>query len=267
MIVAQISDLHVKPKGRLAYEVVDTAAYLSRAIERINGCDPQPDVVLATGDLVDGGTLEEYLHLRELLAPLRAPIYLLMGNHDERGALRAAFPDHGYLGADGPVQFTIETPVRILALDSTRPGEEGGEIDEARRAWLDERLREDSRPTLVALHHPPFLSGIVRMDAKGFIGHGALAQTIARHSHVERVISGHLHRTMWIRYAGTIATVCSSTAHQLSLSLGDSQLGFVMEPPAMQLHRWDGKRLISDVIPIDAGGGWHPFHREAKLID
>src|SRR5215510_4243481 len=82
MIVAQISDLHIRAKGQLAYRRVDTAMYLKRCVEQLVVMTPRPDLVLATGDLVDVGHPDEYRHLRvrrsrvpaapRLLSPLRA---------------------------------------------------------------------------------------------------------------------------------------------------------------------------------------------------
>ena len=85
--------------------------------------DPRPDVVLATGDLVEGGKPEEYALLRLLLAPLAMPVHLIPGNHDARDALREAFADHAYLPPTGFLHYTIETlPVRLIALDTLVPG-------------------------------------------------------------------------------------------------------------------------------------------------
>ena len=91
MLIAQISDLHIKPKGELAMGRVDTAGHLARAVAHIKTLRPAPDLVLATGDLVDGGKPEEYAHLRSLLAPLPMPVYLIPGNHDARRASRASW--------------------------------------------------------------------------------------------------------------------------------------------------------------------------------
>jgi len=108
-IAAQISDLHIKVPGKLSYRVVDCAAMLSRCVEEMLRLPQRPDIALLTGDLVDFGRIEEYQHLKHLLAPLPMPYYLLPGNHDERGALRTAFPDHAYLRQCEPyVQYAIE---------------------------------------------------------------------------------------------------------------------------------------------------------------
>ena len=88
MILCQITDLHIKRAGRLAYRRVDTTAYLARCVARINALIPQPDAIIITGDLVDAGDVEEYTCLKKLLAPLTAPYYLVIGNHDGRAALR-----------------------------------------------------------------------------------------------------------------------------------------------------------------------------------
>src|SRR5262245_9072071 len=101
MIIAQISDMHIRAPGQLAYRRVDTAAFLARAVDHVLRMTPRPDAVIATGDLVDAGQPEEYRHLRDLLAPLPMPLYLIPGNHDERGALLREFGDHAYLPRNG----------------------------------------------------------------------------------------------------------------------------------------------------------------------
>jgi Icc protein len=55
MIIAQISDTHIKPEGQLAYRRVYTAAYLEGAVQNLLALQPRPDLVLGTGDLVDAG--------------------------------------------------------------------------------------------------------------------------------------------------------------------------------------------------------------------
>ncbi len=69
MLIAQISAPHIKGDGVLAYGHIDTSAFLARAVDHILHLDPRPDVVLGTGDLVDGGTPAEYARLP---APARA---------------------------------------------------------------------------------------------------------------------------------------------------------------------------------------------------
>jgi Icc protein len=196
MIIAQISDMHVTAEGRLAYRRVDTAGHLARAVDHLLGLSPRPDAVLATGDLVDAGSPDEYARLRRLLAPLPMPVYLVPGNHDDRQALAAAFADHRYLPREGFMHYVVEPyPVRLVVLDTVVPGEGGGLMCEARLQWLDARLREaPARPTMVVMHHPPFKTGIAFMDSLGLANADALAAVIERHPQVERIVCGHLHR-------------------------------------------------------------------------
>src|SRR5712692_3580750 len=94
--IAQISDLHIKPPGALAYGRVDTAKALERCVAALNRLQPRPDMVVISGDLVDTPTVEEYDHLKRLLAPLELPFVGIPGNHDSRAMMRAAFPEQRY---------------------------------------------------------------------------------------------------------------------------------------------------------------------------
>lgn len=271
MLLCQISDLHIKPGRRPAYGIVDTAAMLERCVAAILRLPQRPDAVIATGDLVDFGTPGEYALLRELLAPLPMPLYLLPGNHDERHALREAFPEHAYLRQWEPfVQYAIDDhPVRLVALDTVIPGAGGGELCARRLEWLDRTLcaRQDA-PTVVALHHPPFTTGIGHMDRIGLSGADALAEVIAQHPQVERLIAGHLHRTITVGFAGTVAGTCPSPAHQVALDLApDAADAFVMEPPGFQLHWWSGDALVTHNAVIGAFDGPYPFRAAGRLID
>ena len=254
MLIAQITDTHIKPDGALAYKRVDTAGFLARAVDQLLHLDPRPDVVLATGDLVDGGRSEEYQRLRRLLAPLPMPVYLIPGNHDDRDALRREFADHSYMPRDGFIQYVIDDgPVRLIALDTLLPGSAGGLVDTERVAWLDARLGETrSKPTLIFMHHPPFKTGIAYMDSIGLEGADALADVVRRHAHVERVVCGHLHRSIQSRWAGTVASTVPSTAHQVALDMReDADLGFTLEPPGYALHLWrEGVGLVSHVATV-----------------
>jgi Icc protein len=273
MLIAQITDLHVKAPGRLAYRHVDTAAMLSRAVEALAALDPAPDVVLVTGDLVDLGTAEEYAHLRALLAPLRTPLLPIPGNHDDRAAMAAAFADHPWLPRDGGfLHYAVEDwPVRLIGLDTVIPGVGAGRLCGERLAWLDARLAAaPDRPTVLFMHHPPFRTGIAHMDAIGLDGASELADVVRRHPQVERVVCGHVHRPVQVRFAGTVASIAPSVAHQVYLDLrGDGPDALVMEPPGFQLHLWvEGQGLVSHSVPIGSFGDPHPFFdADGRLID
>jgi 3',5'-cyclic AMP phosphodiesterase CpdA len=240
-VIAQITDFHLGLPGSRADERYRTAEHLARAVAHLNALEPRPDVVLATGDLTDDGTAAEYARLKELLVPLVMPVFLIPGNHDDREALRAAFPDR--LPAQGFLHYAVEDyPVRLLALDTNVPGAGGGLICEERAEWLSERLAEQpERPTVLFMHHPPFRTGMQAMDRMGLEGAERLERTVAPYENVERVLCGHLHRPIQRRFAGTIASTCPGTAHQLALDLvSGGKISTLMGAPACQLHVWYG---------------------------
>jgi 3',5'-cyclic-AMP phosphodiesterase len=275
MLIAQISDLHIKRPGDLAYRRVDTGAALARCVAALNALEPRPDVVIMTGDLVDQGDAEQYAHLKTLLAPLEIPYYLLVGNHDERSALRDAFSDHAELRADEAfVQYAVDIgPLRLIALDSMVPGQSAGYLCDARLAWIETQLdAAQGKPVLVALHHPPFECGIGHMDNIRLDPQVSqkLAALIARYPNVERVICGHVHRPMFARFGGTIASAVPSPAHQVRLDLRDNApSSFMMEPPAFALHRYTpGTGIVTHHAYVEAAAGPYPFYEpEGNLID
>src|SRR5213594_52658 len=251
LLIAQISDTHIKPEGRLAYERIDTAWHLGRCVEHLLALDPRPDVVLATGDLVDAGLAEEYRRLARLLAPLPMPVYLIPGNHDARDPLREVFAHHRYLPRSGFLQYAVdEYPLRLI--------------------WLDARLAEaPSQPTLIFMHHPPFRTGIDRMDRQGLANAEAMGKVIAQYPQIEAIVCGHLHRPIHTRWHGTVVTTAPSPAHQVALDLdkGD-KLGWVMEPPACLLHVWRaGAGLVTHTSYVGEFSGPYPFYKAGKLID
>lgn len=259
MLLCQISDPHVVAAGQLAYGRVDTARMLERCVAKVRALSTRPDAVVMTGDLTDHGRADEYELLAEILAPLSMPVYLLCGNHDQREALQSAFPQYGCLrGEGGFVQYTVEDfPVRLVVLDTTVPGEEGGRLCAQRLQWLDRTLAASRRPTIVAQHHPPFATGIAAMDGMSLADPQDEEAIIARHPQVERVICGHIHRAVQARFGGTIASICPSTCQQLVLDLApDAGLGLTYEPAGFQLHLWKGGRLVSHTVPVGDYPTW-----------
>ena len=272
MLIAHISDPHIKLPGKLAYRRVDTATMLQSCVASMLHLDPQPDLIILTGDLTDFGRPEEYAYLKALLAPLSAPLLVVPGNHDERETMRDAFADDGYLPAAGFLQFAIDDrfPLRIVGLDTVVPQEGRGELCAERLAWLDETLaRRPDRPTLLLMHHPPFTTGIGHMDDIGLTGQEAFAEIIARHPQVELILCGHLHRNIQTDVGGTRVLTCHSPAHQVALDLRpDAPSCFRMEPPGYMLHWWHEGHIVSHSAVIGDYAGPYPFFDpDGTLID
>lgn len=263
LIIAQISDLHVTTPGRACMDRVDTAGLLRACVTRLLELDPAPQLVIASGDLVDLATPEEYAHLRALLAPLAMPIYVIPGNHDDREHLRAAFGDETGLPRSGFLHYVVDAgPLRLVFLDTLVPGQDGGALCHARLRWLADRLAEaPDRPTVLVMHHPPFLTGVANLDDMGLAGSAELACLLARFPQVERILCGHLHRSIQVRWHGVLASVCPSTAHQVALDLRPGEaLCYTMEPPGFQLHTWTTETgLISHTLVTGRFPGPYPF--------
>jgi 3',5'-cyclic-AMP phosphodiesterase len=264
MLIAQLSDPHVRPEGELYQGVVDSNAMFAAAIAQVNALDPKPDLVLLSGDLVDKGTAPEYLMLKRLLAALDTPVLVIPGNHDEREAFRGAFDDHLYLPPSGPLNYAVgdHGPVRIVAFDVTLPGLHHGAIDEEGARWLDAALSaEPRRPTIVMMHQPPFESGVPYLDAYLCRDGGRLADVVSRHPNVERIVCGHVHRFMQMRFGGTMLCTAPSTTTAIALRLWpEAEPASHREPPAMLLHHWrPNVGLVTHFVPIGVFPGPYPF--------
>ncbi len=264
MLIAQISDPHVRPRGHLYEGLVDSNTMFAAAIAHLATLSTQPDVVVLTGDVVDRGLAAEYDRARELLAHLSLPLFVLPGNHDEREGFRRAFADHAYLPASGPLHFVTEDagPVRIVGLDVTVPGHHHGLMDEAAAEWLEAVLaRAPDRPTLLLMHQPPFITGVPYLDAYLCRDGHRLASLIARYPNVQCIACGHVHRFMALRFAGTLLCTAPSTTTAIALRF-DPQAAPAshIEPPGLLLHRWTPDTgIVSHLVPIGAFPGPLPI--------
>jgi 3',5'-cyclic AMP phosphodiesterase CpdA len=278
-LIAQISDLHIKPVGELTSGRVDAAADLTRCVKEINRLHPRPDLVVISGDLVDSPLQGSYDHLVRLLAPLEIPFAAIPGNHDNRELMRAALPDPLTAKGNGAMNsLRAAHPLDIVLVDSTSPGEPHGELDAATLAWLDSTLgASTTRPALVFLHHPPFATGIGHMDAQNLRNGADLAAILRTHPRIRLLAMGHVHRTATTQFAGIPATICPAPNHAVTLELdGHLPPSFTIEPPAFHLHVWLPEHHASDQsvgslvthwVPIGVFSGPHPyFDSEGNFI-
>jgi Icc protein len=271
--IAQISDLHIKSPGALAYGRVDTAQALERCVAALNEFKPRPDLVVISGDLADTPTAEEYEHLKRLLAPLELPFVGIPGNHDSRELMRAAFP-RAYAFASGPLNQRIEIGgLDLVLLDSSVPGKPHGDLDAATLQWLDATLVSSTdRPALLFLHHPPFQTGIWHMDRQNLLNAADLAPIVRRHPRVQLIATGHVHRATLAMFAGVPTTICPAPNHAVDLDLEHlREPSFKVEPPAFHLHNWfPGEgfgSVVTHQILIGNFDGPHPFFGpDGKLL-
>lgn len=243
MMIVQLTDLHVRPRGVAANRVSETNMLTEQAFRVVRGLRTRPDLILITGDLTECGRLAEYENLAAILRrSLPGPVHVIPGNHDRRENLRSVLAHLPGVTADPDfVQYTIEDgPVRVIMLDTVVPGFGHGALSDGQLGWLDARLAEQpQKPTLVAMHHPAFQTGIPHMDRIALQDAGRFQAVIARHPQVVRIIAGHHHRAITGQVAHAVATVSPSVAHQVELTFeADDPGAFTFEPPAFQIHIW-----------------------------
>ena len=233
-LLLQISDPHIGAD----WDGAEPDECLLRAVEAILTLPDRPDALLVSGDLTDNGAPEEYQRVHELLAPLELQPHVLPGNHDLRGPLREAFG----LPGDGaePVSYAVDLgPLRLVCLDSTLPGAEGGSLDGGRIEWLDATLAADTgTPTVVALHHPPLRTEIPTFERIGLAPESreALAVVVARHPQVMRIVAGHVHRSIVAELAGRAVVTVPSTYLQAALDFTAPKLTMRADPPGFAVH-------------------------------
>ncbi|MEM1315289.1 MAG: phosphodiesterase [Pseudomonadota bacterium] len=265
MLIAHLSDPHLRPEGRLYKGLVDSNAMFEAALDALLALRPRPDLVLIGGDLVDEGEAGEYAQARRALARLPMPLLAIPGNHDDREGFRRGVTLAEPAAEAGPlhVDSGARWPVRVLGLDVTVPGAHHGEADAAALAWLSARLAEDrTRPTLLLMHQPPVETGVECIDAYMCRGGAPLAAVLEGASNLERVLCGHVHRFFQARFGGTLLTACPSTATSIALRLEPGAEGVsFLEPPAFLLHAWqEGRPMVTHWVPVGRFPGPFAFY-------
>ncbi len=264
LVIAQITDFHLRVDGKLYNGDIDTKDKLETCIRHLNRLDPQPDLVLATGDLADEPDEDTYSAMREIFERLKMPIYVIPGNHDDRNMVRRAFSSLGYLPANGPfLHYTIEDyPLRMIGLDTLEKDGEGAEMCADRLHWLDDRLSEQpDRPTFIFMHHQPIMTRMGYIEKNAFPGAAEMGILIRRHQHVEWITCGHLHRPIQLRWGGTTVSIAPSSAFQRTLTLDNNMdKAFINEPPGMLIHMWTPETgIISHISLIGDFGAPYPM--------
>jgi 3',5'-cyclic-AMP phosphodiesterase len=245
-LVAQISDPHIGA----AWHGEDPIAGLREVVDAVAGLADRPDAVLVSGDLTEHGDPAEYATVRELLDPLGAPVHAIGGNHDDRATLRAAFELPGQ-NAD-PVQWAVDLgSLRMIGLDTNIAGSAAGALDAERLRWLDAELaRAPDQPTLLAMHHPPIMTGVAPWDAIGLPpgDQAALARVLDDHPQVRRVVSGHVHQTITASIAGRPVLTIPSTYVQGRLNFDAAEIELAPdEPRGFAVHALVGRDVVSYV--------------------
>lgn len=258
-----ISDTHILPPGELLYKSIDTASHLRQTVHKINLMHPEPDAVIVTGDLVDGGDLPGYQHFAELIKPLKMPVYVLPGNHDNPEVMREIFSGTAsFPVTDETFQYAIDDlPFRILALNSRCNGTELPDFDLQRLDWLETQLESSDNATLIALHHPPMTTGIELIDMGGPEWYQGIKTLLGKYEQVRLVICGHCHTDLSGRIGNVPVYMAPSTSHQLVASRGHKIAPSAhIVPASPTLHHFIDGNFLS-------GSNCWPTNVEQERID
>lgn len=248
MLFAHISDFHVfagKPESTLVRK--DFRDVYPKIIEDINTFIPKIDAVMLTGDVTDGGTAEDYALLKEIMAPLSVPYFPIPGNHDRRKGFREAFEkdlpleDKRYLHYE-----VIFKDTRILALDTMIEGKPAGSLCSTRLNWIRRKLKKPfDGPTLILMHHPPYISNLHFFDKIGLIrGRDEFAEIIRNYAGGSlRILSGHIHRPSMTCWNGVFSMIAGSPSFTAALDLRphDAEPPTVADPYVYFIHSSDDK--------------------------
>ena len=275
MLVAQITDTHIKPNGRLAYgNVLDASSYLKKVVKHCNDFYPKIDLVIVTGDLTDAGNIEEYEEFNKIMADLNIPWLVIPGNHDNKYILMEYFDKHEYLPRNEKFcNYVINKyPFVLIGLDTTVLGQSHGEFCKERLNWLEKNLdRFSNKPAFLFMHHPPFVTGIEGMDNQNFKNSSKFFEILKSFPHVKHIACGHVHRAIETVIEGIGISVAPNGAHSVNLDfISKGPPTFIMEPPTIKIFKLDEfrKNVVSHLSFIGQFDGPYPFYSEdGQLLD
>ena len=267
MQFAILTDSHCVAPGETLYGL-DALANLAAAVDRLNRHHPGLDFVVLLGDLTQRGEAEAYSGIADAIAPLRAPVIPMVGNHDARNAFRAALP-----GADrdpnGFVQaLRVFDDASVLTLDTLDEGAptSAGYLCADRLAFLETSLAEApaDRPLLLFQHHPPFETGIPAMDGIRLRNPDEEWAVIARTRCPDYLFIGHLHRPISGLWHGIPFHIQRGLAHQVALDFENTEgVNGSFEGPDYALVRVGPEGIVIHQHPVFPPGPTYDLHDPA----
>ena len=257
MRILQISDFHLRGDGKLSFQVVDTASFLKSTkahLEHVFALDGQkPDMIVVTGDIADSGDEKAYLMVYEALSSFNVPVYAVPGNHDRRDRMVRILKGWTIPNPQTApfLCYAVQTEeARLLFLDTLNPGSHAGHMREAELAWLDNELQSNKNvPTLIFMHHPPFITGLPAMDEP--FENREQMRTVLMKAPWARLCCGHMHRPIFTVWAGVPCVTAPAASMQIELDFtpegGDT---FRMETPGYLLHDFEDGVFNTHVCQI-----------------
>lgn len=241
--VLQLSDTHIgSKKNGLNAEI-----NLQRAIKHALSMQIRWDALILTGDLVESGSVDDYVLLKDLLQPIstQVPVYYCLGNHDSRENFKNVFKvfwDQHVAENEPWLQYSIGlgNQHQLIVMDSLSEGFDQGRLCADRLDWLRATLHEyQDQKIIVAIHHPPFIFGNSLFDAMAIQERDQFSDILIQHPNIDRVICGHLHRTMTAQIGHCPIYTSPSTLHAYGVDYSHThRSGIYDEGAGFAFHQW-----------------------------
>lgn len=256
VLVVQLTDSHLFAEADGTLLGMPTRASLDAVVELVLSEQPAIDLVLATGDLSQDGTVESYQAFREASDRLDAPKRWIPGNHDELREMSIAAQNSDFLE---PVVDIGQW--RITMLDSAVSGSVPGYLEDTQLQLLAQALSEaPQRHHLVCLHHHPVPIGAAWMEPIGLRNPDALFAVLERFPQVRVVLWGHVHQAFdqsvhGLRLLASPSTCIQFAPNSVDFGLDSAAPGYRW----LRLHH-DGQietgvsRVDPDLFEVDVNG-------------
>ncbi len=259
-----LTDLHIShPDADDPKDRGTSRATLKRVVEIINQMDPQPDFVVASGDLTNMGDAPSYRLVRDLLAPLKSPVVIAMGNHDRRDGFRAVF---GGDGGDTPYfHDAVHGQLHVITLDTKVPQRVAGAICEAQFSFLADAVqRHADLPKLIVMHHPPRVDGAGlpwgSIDPASTL---RLAQTLKGHQ-IAGILSGHIHINQIHQWHGI--PICINSGLDYTIDLLERRDLRLLEGTTMAICEHRASGLSVSFVPLSPAQTYLGTIDRARLL-
>ena len=246
--IVQITDTHVVADYTETVLRWDPVASLNSVISSINSLEKQPQLVLATGDLVHDGLEESYRTLKASLKALNFPIFVTPGNHDSRENMESSLLGGNIKLAD---RVDVQGAEWVIAfLDTKITNEEHGLVSETEinhLASIFDGLR--AKNCLLATHHsltPECLAPACQLHGKEI-----LLEFLGRYPNSKAIVSGHTHCETEQEHLGIKLLTTPSTLFHVEHTqrhATDHNRDF------MKYHEFDGSKIGYRILDLFEDG-------------
>lgn len=228
--ILHITDPHLHAQRETRMRGVNTDDTLVATLAHALAGPRQPDLILATGDIVQDETRAGYERFRDLLGNLGLPVYCLPGNHDDPALMRellsaapfkcCAVAEHG--------------PWSLVMLNSYERNDDGGLLAAEDLDLLERTLaRAASAHYLIALHHQPVPMGSLWLDSVPLRNAAEFLAICDRHARIRGIVWGHVHQASDRERRGVRLLSTPSTCAQFRP--GSERFALDTRPPG---YRW-----------------------------